>query len=447
MREPTIPRPSPRAARWLFLGVLLALCAWHVETARNDGTVSRVLAVRALAERGSLEITPWHAHTGDKALRDGRYYSDKAPLPTFAVAALWKGLLLLGLQPSDDPADPRILLIGGFLFGSVPMALLLLLAYREARRAGAPDALLLGLLPLLGSFLFVFSGTFFNHLPAALFAVLAACALRDGRAGRTGLFAGLAVACDAALLFGAAAWLAIVLARQRPALGAFALGLVPGAAATMANNAAVGGSPFTFPSAYAVNYGVMREGYGFGHWVPEAFLGLTISPYRGLLFYAPALIGVLALAWARRRALRRPAAWLDPFVLPALLIALPFFTHATWWGGWSYGPRYLTAVPALLLMRALPGLARSPAIARGTLWLSAFGLLCAVAARLTTGYALPTGTRDPLVELVWPLTRAKAFHGAGWPLLAGFSPAMGAALFCCALLAAYFALRRLERAL
>ncbi|MFN3875243.1 MAG: hypothetical protein ACK4L7_04950, partial [Flavobacteriales bacterium] len=335
MREPTIPRPSPRAARWLLFAVLLVPCAWSIETARNDGTVSRALAVRALAEQGTLEITPWHEHTGDKALRDGRYFSDKAPLPTFAVAAIWKGLRALGVKPSDDPADPRILLIGALLCGSLPMALLLLIANREARRAGADDPLLLGPLPLLGSFLFVFSGTFFNHLPAALFAVLAAFAMREERWARSGLFAGLAVACDAAVIFAAGAWLLILLLRRRQRLAPFALGLLPGAALTMANNALVSGSPFTFPSANAVNYGVMREGYGFGHWVPEAFLGLTISPYRGLLIYAPALIGALALAWARRQRIRPSSLLLDPFVLPALLVALPFFTHATWWGGWS----------------------------------------------------------------------------------------------------------------
>ena len=433
---------ATRTARWALFTLLLAACSWHIERARDDNTVSRALAVRALVEEGRLEITPRHELTGDKARTGERYFSDKAPLPTYVVAALWKMARAFGaVDRSDDPVDARILVLGGFLFGSVPMALILFIAFTELRKRGPSAPWELAIVPLLGSFLFVYSGTFFNHLPAALFALLTALALRDGHHLRAGLWAGLGVACDAALLFVLLVWL-VQQAMQRKAFVHLLVGLVPGAAITMINNLAVTGSPFTFPSAHAVNYGVMREGYGFGSWQPDAFLGLTVSAYRGLLFFAPALIAVLMLAWMERKRLLGSSMLRDPFVLPSIALILVFFTHATWWGGWAYGPRYLTTVPVLLLARAMPALAMRPLLARAAIGLGLFGLLCAVAAKLTTGHGLPTEERNPFMGMVLPLIRERAFHGAGWPLDAGFSPAMGAFLFIAFLALAYFGVRR-----
>ncbi len=434
---------SSLSARIALFMLLLALCSWHIETVRDDNTVSRALAVRSLVEEGRLDITPHHELTGDKARTGDQYFSDKAPLPTCTVAAIWKMARVIGIvEPSEDPVDTRILMLGGFLFGSLPMALILFIAFLELKRIRCNAPWELAIVPLMGSFLFVYSGSFFNHLPAALFALLAALALRDERRLRAGLCAGLGVACDASLLFVLAVWLVQELVTRKGLLR-FIVGLIPGAAITMFNNHAVTGSFLTFPSAHAVNYGVMREGYGFATWQPDAFLGLTVSAYRGLLFYAPALIVLLLLAWTEKTRLIRSSAPQDPFVLPSIALILVFFTHATWWGGWAYGPRYLTPVPVLLLVRALPALAIRPRFTRAAIAMGTLGLGCAVAAKLTTGHGLPTEERNPLVSMVMPLIRARALHGAGWPVEAGFSPTMGAFLFIVALALAYFGLRRL----
>ena len=330
---------SSLSARIALFMLLLALCSWHIETVRDDNTVSRALAVRSLVEEGRLDITPHHELTGDKARTGDQYFSDKAPLPTCTVAAIWKMARVIGIvEPSEDPVDTRILMLGGFLFGSLPMALILFIAFLELKRIRSNAPWELAIVPLMGSFLFVYSGSFFNHLPAALFALLAALALRDERRLRAGLCAGLGVACDASLLFVLAVWLVQELVTRKGLLR-FIVGLIPGAAITMFNNHAVTGSFLTFPSAHAVNYGVMREGYGFATWQPDAFLGLTVSAYRGLLFYAPALIVVLLLAWTDKTRLIRSSALRDPFVLPSIALILVFFTRATWWGGWAYGPR------------------------------------------------------------------------------------------------------------
>ena len=53
---------------------------------------TRFALTRAVVERGQLSIDGFHLATGDKALRDGHYYSDKAPgaawlaVPAYALA-------------------------------------------------------------------------------------------------------------------------------------------------------------------------------------------------------------------------------------------------------------------------------------------------------------------------------------------------------------------------
>ena len=268
-----------------------------------------------------------------------------------------------------------------------------------------------------------------------------AIAISRQRPWIAGTCAGLAVACDASMLFVVAVWLVQLLVRKE-GLWPFLIGLLPGAVVTMVNNAIVTGSPLTFPSAHAVNYGIMRTGYGFGTWQPAAFLGLTFSAYRGLFFYCPALLVVLALAWKHRRRLLQRAALTDPFILPSIIIVLAFMTHGTWWGGWTYGPRYLTVVPVLLLYRALPSIAASQTLSRATLWLSAFGLLCAVAAKTTAGYSLPTTVNNPMVDMVLRRVLNKEFDAGQWPVTWGFSAALASAFFILALIFALNLLRR-----
>ena len=75
---------SIRSHTVLFFLLVLFLASWHLDAGHNDNTMSRAASVASLVDRGTLEITPIQSVTGDKCLVDGRYYSDKAPLPTFA---------------------------------------------------------------------------------------------------------------------------------------------------------------------------------------------------------------------------------------------------------------------------------------------------------------------------------------------------------------------------
>ena len=115
--------------------------------------------------------------------------------------------------------------------------------------------------------------------------------------------------------------------------------------------------------------------HDFGGSLPSGFLGLLVSPNRGLFVFSPVLAFAVwgsARAWADRGGsseaeLRRLARFASGGFLVALLV---YSKYLTWWAGDSFGPRYLTDVmplAAVPLAVAVVGL-RSLA----TAWRAAF---------------------------------------------------------------------------
>ncbi len=88
----------------------------------------------------------------------------------------------------------------------------------------------------------------------------------------------------------------------------------------------------------------------------NGFAGLLVSPNRGLLIYTPWIVFSLwglARLWMDRR-----LAW-GRYL--AIALAAIFSGHARfwgWWGGWCYGPRYLTDILPFLAFLLVPVWAR-----------------------------------------------------------------------------------------
>ena len=79
--------------------------------------VSRLNLTRAIVEEGTLSVDAFVESTGDRALRNGHWYCDKAPLPSLiavpAYAAFHAYNRLRGVKPEfvaystpDTPAQP-----------------------------------------------------------------------------------------------------------------------------------------------------------------------------------------------------------------------------------------------------------------------------------------------------------------------------------------------------
>jgi len=437
-----------RSQAALFFLITLFLASWHLDAGHNDNTMSRAASVASLVDRGTLEITPIQNVTGDKCIENGRYYSDKAPLPTFVVLPFhWLAVHLGMVKPgADGTLTDGLLRLGGFICGSIPFALLVLLAWSDLRKRKDPLPLnpaLLAALPFFGSFLFVYSGSFYNHLPEALFAVLAARAMLRDRSFTAGLCGGAAFLCGSATLLLAFVWgVQLLLQRRWKNAGLFTLGLIPAFLFCAAYNMAVTGNAFVFPNAYAVNYGIMHHQYGFGTWQPAAFMGLLFSDYRGLLFYMPFLI--LAFFTLPFR-MSWKAFLLDPFILPALLLIGAFLTHATWNGGWTYGPRYIMSAAGLLAFAVFQRIERRPWMRSAVIGLSAFGMICAFAAKSTVGYSFPTEMKHPLTEQLWPNIMSGNWTVDQWPVALGLSPAASTAAFVITFALGLYLLVRIDR--
>lgn len=437
---------SLRKAGIVFFLAILFLCSWHLDDGPNDNTMSRAATVASLVDRGTLEITPIHEVTGDKALIDGRYFSEKAPLPTFLVLPFHWIAVITGLVEEGEfgSLTTGLLRLGGFICGSIPFALICTIFWRDRRRTGAGDAWAVATLPLFGSFLFVYAGSFYNHLLGSLFILLAARSMLDRKYLVAGLWAGCAFLSEAALLIIPAVWIVQLLLDRWKAIPKLILGLFPSMILMSVFNYTVTGDPIVFPNAFHVNFSVLNNDYGFGQWQPEAFAGLLITDHRGLLFYMPVLVMAL---WIIPKRIALKDLLRDPFVLPAILLIAAFLTHATWWGGWAYGPRYLMAAAVLLAYSTLI----HHEFSRRERWifflLCSFGIICAFAAKVTIWYSLPSEVLHPFTDVIWPRIVRGEFTSMQWPVWLGVSSVVASLLFVLTFGAVILLVSRLDQAI
>jgi len=175
------------------------------------------------------------------------------------------------------------------------------------------------------------------HGPAQLFVALGAYLLLRGRGStRAGFALGFAALIRPVEAFVAA--LGILRARR----GGYALRYVL----------------WGFPAAaflatyYVLAFGGPRQSYAGLTWSlpPPGWLGLLVSPSRGLFVYSPFLVfGVagFAMAW---RARDESARTVRDLSLATFAIYATYALFDGWFGGWAYGPRYLgDALPLLTL--------------------------------------------------------------------------------------------------
>lgn len=194
--------------------------------------------------------------------------------------------------------------------------------------------------------------------------------------------------------------------RRGLALGA-AAGLAAAVLVLLVANVTATGSPLD------VGYG--RQSLLFGTDVLPGLLGLTVSPGRGLLLFAPV---VIASVFAARR-LPAPAAFVC-LGAPALLVLVVSRWHF-WDGSTCWGPRLvLGALPLLAAPAVLRPRAAVPLLAAGTLLnlpgvLAASGAWISYAERLTP----PAGAAWPRhgSERVSTVPALSPLYGHAWLVL------------------------------
>lgn len=366
-------RPGALSAILLGLG-LLALYGMVVPGA-IDGLDAQAMAgvTRSLLGHGRVDIPSAYGVPG----LHGLFYAKYGPAQSLLALPLFLlGHALAGLTPGFY--QPEIPTLAASFLPALLTALSAVLLVLTAIELGASTrgALMLGLVYGLATPAAVYAVQWFSE-PTATCALLASVYLviRD-RAGPTvwrPLLAGLALSVAAmtrfdALLFAPVVFVYLLVPVPRRHPRALALPLVVALGALGLYDLARFGSP-------------LQTGYGLGTLNPfdlidthpnrspgaivNALYGLFLSPGKGLVEYAPAVLLApfgAALLWRRRRA---------ETALLLVLIAVDALAHANilirWVGGWSWGPRFLVPVIPLVLLLAAPllrpgGRRRNPAI-------------------------------------------------------------------------------------
>lgn len=409
---------------------------------------SRLALTRALVEQRTTAIDAYHATTGDKSLRDGHFYSDKAPgtslLAVPVYAAYYAATRLLGaeqpevrLVPLDprereDPGDLEARRPGDRLaynqafrtalylcrLGSVTVAaalgvaaLYLLALRRLGERAGA--------LTLAATYAFatpawIYGAAFYGHQLCADFlllglalVLLAPAEARPRLAFGAGLCLGLAVLCEyPAAVPVALLWLFALRQRGLRFAAWTALGGVPAALALAAYHTAAFGHPlktgydFVYLAEFAEG---MKINYGIHAPDPAVLLEILFGAHRGLFYLAPVLLlapwglAVQLAGWPRAASgwPVRPVAWVSLAIVGFYLLLNA--GYYMWDGGAAIGPRH--CVPMLPFL----ALALAPAVRALPRALLALALLSGVQT-LAAAAAAPEAPQfgEPLWGYAWP---------------------------------------------
>lgn len=334
-------QPTKLAARELLLRRTLAL--GHV-----------VGATPAFADRwGFIEGT------------DGNYRSIYSPAPAVMAALIAWPFWKAGLLDLRAPMAPAALAVLG---ASLLTALAVVLAFFSARqRLPRGQALLLAAALGLGTGFWNTASQTLWQTDTAVFGLGIAVLAFAAPAGR--------LRARAAILMGLGLGLTVVTRSQLAPmagvliLGAWYRGSFRGAAAATAvvglfaaalciANVRWFGHPLgALPLLQDRNALVHATGASFRLSL-EGLAGLLISPSRGLLIFSPV---VLVAAAGVRSALRET--WASPLRWCAAALAIQYLvygSYAVWWGGHTYGPRYMLDLLPLTVPLAAAAMARLP---------------------------------------------------------------------------------------
>jgi hypothetical protein len=413
---------------WVFL-ILLGSYSffWH---ARDWNTASRLMLTYALVDSGTIRLDGLDHQTGDIALFEGHYYTDKLPGYSFLGVIPYALCRASGMPPHPLDREGMPYWPGDYAVtlavSGVATALLgaWLTAFAQGLGVGPRRAALVGLAFGLATPSYPYATLAYGHNITALVLFGAFVLIGTGPARR-----------DRSLCAGLLSTLAIVLELQSaPVAGILGLFIMtrPIVGSRTWRDVAAYALGATFPLLFLAGYNLTAFGkpwdMGYFHHATPRFekvhsagnpLGLRppdwsklpdllIGRYRGLLFHAP----VLWLAPAGWIVLAVRGAWglLLVTLSACLAVFLVNLSYPEWTGGWSTGPRLLVPllpfamVPVAAILatgsRGVTGLAIVLSIVGGVLML----LYQGVGARIPDLLGLQR-LEDPLFTVVWPLWR------------------------------------------
>lgn len=411
---------TSRTARGRSVFLLLLLTYLNFAQGATWGSACRFDLSRALAERHTIVIDAYERNTGDKALFEGHYYSDKAPLPSFlgglGVAIGHAIRAVTGLPKSHAIWLAMTAAIATLLATGVPTALGGMLFFRilTERDVDEITAWWTTFFVFLGTTLFPYGTLLQGHAPAAAWLLAFFWALFPGRGApsvRRAAIAGVAASGALAteyltgpplLILALAALVAhrALGRRLAPLAGWVVLGALPGLGLLGWYHQLAFGTPFDVGYRH-VALPFFQEKMSAGllgiTWPdPIVALRLLFGSYRGLFFACPVLLLACAgwVVWFRER--DRRIEGIAALLVFAFYLALNA-GYSSWHGGWAIGPRHLVpAIPFLGL-----GLAKARPRSRLVRAVGAYSVLLMLAATAVRP-EVPEDIANPLYEHVLP---------------------------------------------
>lgn len=422
--SPSVPPLSRRGQAWLLVALALLLGGSFPYLSRmmNANERPRVLQAIAWVDAGELAIDGPAARgipAGIDVSRspvDGRLYPNKPPGTTMAAAVGYATLRALWSARSDEPTLRDATWAMRMAGGLIPA--LLLIAFIFRRFAGSAATIVPATaLVVIATPVVSYARLLFGHMLAAslLFIglVMTADALQTKDASRRAFFGGLLAGAAVLVEYGAAfggvalAWLVVRRLRDpqtRPvALSAISGAAVPIAALAIYHDMVFGG-PLQTPYQHVVD-----PAFAATH--AQGLLGLSlptadslfehgISPWGGLLYWAPLCVLSLGLAVARWRTL----SVLAQVMTVTFAVLVVFNLGLSQSGGWRVGPRYLlVGMPLCIvpLAECLPAIVERRWLAVVAVGVVLWSTFVNFFAGNLLGFLIPTG--NPLADQLLPI--------------------------------------------
>lgn len=393
----------------LFILTLISVAYFYAGGGWNQN--AQFDLTRAIVEQRTFAIDSFAVNTGDVSRYGGHIYANKAPGLSFLAAAPYAFLFAIE-HARYSVNEPLLLTTNAYVCTvatcGVLVALVPFFLFREARRSGfgALWSAVVALTIVLATQLWPYATMLVAQTPAAALMFIAfVLARRDNARSQfgAGLCAGAA---------GITNYLCIPAAIAIALLSAFRSGKRVSALLRVI----AGGAPFavllalyqrrccggflTTPIA-TMDPRFVSKGARLGIFEGpslDALYGITISPYRGLFYFAPVLVMALVgmVVWMRRSGSRDE-------LLAIAVISVMFFAFNIsfngWEGGFGIGARYLVPLIPLwgLAMLRCHGWQK---LLLGTLAVVSFAINFAA----TAVDPQPSGTiPQPLTQYILPL--------------------------------------------
>ena len=398
-----------------FLFVNILLSGYYIDLWHNANTVSRLLPVKTIVENGTMCIDQYHEQTIDKALINGHYYSEKAPLPAFIVTPFYYFAYHSGLSKSLKD-DDVLFMLGSILIGMIPFVLIVMLIFHSLVKAqwNIYKAMLLSLLLSYSTFVFIYVGTSFSHVMAALWVLLSFIFLKEKKKYMlAGLFTGLAFITEypTGLILFLWPFLLYLQTKQLKPVVLFYTGVLPSLLVQLGYNYIYTGNPMDMLYNHqAIDfYHDPNTFIGFALPIPEAMWKLLVGFYRGLLFHAPILFLIFWLIG--KEVIQSPSTSLKNYVLPLFILSyLLFSSYRVWYGGWCFGPRHFVPVTVLLIYYYAKNLEFKGIKGWMIALLSTTGILYIWLAKITLQYSINADYPNTLTDLLIPAYRDYNFN-------------------------------------